>query len=114
MLTHDYLFDASVEYETTYQWLVERDLRAADRFDDAVNKTIDMLLEWPEAGPVWPGAETWKNWNDKPLPRSYRVPGFDYRIVYVVIDSTLTIVAIASTKRHPGYWQQRLQPNPTS
>jgi hypothetical protein len=35
------------------------------------------LLAWPESGPVWPG------WDTMPLVRSYGVPGFPYRLVYV-------------------------------
>jgi hypothetical protein len=41
--------------------------------------------------------------------RSKGVSGFPFRVVYFVRDEFLTIVAVAPTKRRPGYWQDRAQ-----
>ena len=36
------------------------------------------------------------------------VTGFPYRIVYFVEDDLLTVVAVAHSKRRPGYWRDRV------
>lgn len=34
--------------------------------------------------------------------------GFPYRVIYFARDDLLMIVAVAHTKRRPGYWRERL------
>lgn len=40
--------------------------------------------------------------------RSAKVKRFPYRIVYVVIDDAIDVIAVAHAKRRPGYWRRRL------
>jgi toxin ParE1/3/4 len=44
----------------------------------------------------------------QPAVRSKGVNGFPYRVVYFVTEELLTIVAVAHSKRRPGYWRERL------
>ena len=36
------------------------------------------------------------------------VTGFPYRILYFVEEDLLTVVAVAHSKRRPGYWRDRV------
>jgi len=56
----------------------------------------------PEAWAVWPG------WDREATVRSKGVTDFPYRIVYFVREDLLTILAVAHSKRRPGYWRDRI------
>ncbi len=56
----------------------------------------------PDAWASWPDSER------EPPVRSKGVTGFQYRGIYFVQDSRLTIVAVAHSKRRPGYWRERM------
>lgn len=53
-------------------------------------------------GAIWPG------WDGIPAVRSRRVPGFPFRLVYLVQPAELILIAFAHDKRLPGYWRERL------
>jgi len=73
-----------------------------DRFDAAVARAVQDIADRPNAWPKFPG------WGRLPLVRSRKVSIFPYRVVYVVHESELVILAIAHQHRHPGYWKHRL------
>jgi toxin ParE1/3/4 len=67
----------------------------------ALRRAIRGVLEAPER---WPP-------DDDGL-RSGRVAGFPYRLIYWWTDGEYSlVVAIAHTKRRPGYWKARLGPS---
>ena len=43
------------------------------------------------------------------MVRSKGVNGFPYRVVYFVAGEQLVVVAVAHTKRRPGYWRDRVR-----
>jgi len=43
-----------------------------------------------------------------PSIRKYRVPGFPFNILYRIVDSGIEVLVVASHKRRPGYWTERL------
>ena len=45
----------------------------------------------------------------EPDIRSAKVKRFPYRVVYVIVDETVDVVAVAHAKRRPAYWRQRLR-----
>jgi len=43
-----------------------------------------------------------------PDVRSAKVMRFPYRVVYVVVDDRIDVIAVAHAKRRPGIWRRRL------
>ena len=94
--------EATAELRTDISWYEDRGPGLGDRFEVSVDSVIDGVLEWRESGSVWP------SWESIPVVRSRRVPGFPYRLVYLVQPGELVVVAIAHEKRKPGYWRDRV------
>lgn len=44
----------------------------------------------------------------EPDIRSVKVKRFPYRVVYVVVDDAIDVIAVAHAKRRPGYWRRKL------
>ncbi|HMR48249.1 MAG TPA: type II toxin-antitoxin system RelE/ParE family toxin [Arachnia sp.] len=95
--------EARAEFDADIDWHDDREVGLGDRFEDEVLVALDASVAAPEAWAVWPG------WDREPVVRSKRVREFPYRVVYFVQDDQLTIVAVAHTKRRPGYWQGRIK-----
>lgn len=71
-------------------------------FLDAIDESLQRIVDWPLSAPVFPG------WEDTPSVRSMRVRVFPYRVLYYVTDANVVILAYAHQRRGPGYWQSRL------
>ena len=87
------LFDAGAWFEAQRPGL-------GDRFDDEVGQVLAYIDAAPNGGTRWRAtpASTW------------RVRTFPFLIVYLVEPEEIVIVAVAHTKRRPGYWLSRLAP----
>lgn len=71
-----------------------------DEFPSAVVTTFDRILESPNTHPFESGA----------LPcRKRRVPRFPYRVVFLVADVSVEVVAAPHDRRKPRYWQRRVR-----
>jgi hypothetical protein len=51
----------------------------------------------PSGGTAWPGVDA----------RTWRVARFPYLVVYAHERERVVVLAIAHTKRRPGYWVER-------
>jgi len=94
--------EAVAEFRADVAWYEDRGTGLGDRLEASVDDVIDRALEWPESAAVWPG------WDSIPVVRSLRVPGFPYRLVYLLQPDEFVVIAIAHTKRKPGYWRDRV------
>lgn len=65
-------------------------------FLDAVEKSVDRILEHPDAGIVVAGNV-----------RRRLIPRFPYGVLYRIKEDTVRILAIMHQKRRPFYWQDR-------
>ena len=101
-LTSQFHPEATAEFRAEVAWYDGRQDGLGARFETAVFDLIDDLLDWPNSGVVWPDAYPTQ------VVQSYGVPDFPYRVVYLVKDEELFIVAVASDHREPGYWRNRL------
>jgi len=89
---------ASEELVEAVRWYETRRSGLGGEFLDAIVRTIDLIRAHPEIGTARPGR----------LPnRQLRVPRFPYRIVYRTREEDIYVVAVAHTKRRPGYWRDR-------
>jgi toxin ParE1/3/4 len=68
------------------------------RFVDAVDVALEQVEESPNRFPLL----------FEPDIRSAKVKRFPYRVVFVVVDGVIDVVAIAHAKRRPAYWRRRL------
>jgi toxin ParE1/3/4 len=81
--------DAAAYYERNVTGLGER-------FGSEVRHAIERLLEYPELGaPI-----------DAAL-RRLMLPRFPYFLIYSFTPDLLRVVAVAHTRRRPGYWRSR-------
>ncbi|HEY4239314.1 MAG TPA: type II toxin-antitoxin system RelE/ParE family toxin [Kofleriaceae bacterium] len=67
------------------------------RFLLAVEKTLDRIDAAPLRPPILIAPDI----------RSAKVERFPYRVVYLVIDDVIDVVAVAHAKRRPMYWRRR-------
>jgi toxin ParE1/3/4 len=68
------------------------------RFLGAVEQTLTRISEAPEAFPLEHGTDS---------ARSAKVLRFPYRIVFVVHEGTVFVIAVAHGRRRPSYWKRR-------
>ena len=91
--TLEYLDRALVEAEAAAQWYRERSPTAAERFSAELDQAETAILERPEA---WPTGEQGT--------RRYLLHHFPFAVIYRVEESRILIVAVAHSRRRPGYW----------
>jgi len=68
------------------------------RFIEAVDEALARIVAAPDRFPLL----------CEPDVRSVKVKRFPYRVVYVIVDNDVDVVAVAHAKRRPHYWRQRL------
>lgn len=75
---------------------------SGQKFLDAVDRALERLALWPESG-----APENARVGDA-LIRSVRLPGTQYRAVYLVTAEKLWVLAVAHDRQQPGFWQDRM------
>lgn len=95
--------EARAEFFAEIDWYDAREAGVGERFELAVRTAIEDAVQSPDAWPQRP------NLSCDTVVRSRSVSGFPYRLVYVVLDRLLTVVAVAHERRRPGYWQARIE-----
>jgi len=91
--------EARAEQQLAVETYTLRSLDVGDRFERALSYCLRLICDEPETWPLWRG---------RPGIRSHRVRGFPYRMIYVIRDGRVFIVAVAHGRRRPGYWLPRL------
>lgn len=94
--------EARREYLDALTWYAGLNAEVGERFYDETNDSRNLIREWPGSAPPYRHIER------TPPIRSKRVSGFPYRIVYLVQDAELVVIAYAHERRRPGYWRSRL------
>jgi len=97
--------EAEVEYRLAGRYYEERREHLGIEFFDAVDATIDHIIEFPRADALVPRISP-----DLPVRRR-AVMRFPYHVVYLETSGNLRILAIAHDRRKPGYWMKRLAPS---
>lgn len=80
-----------------FLWYRERNALIADAFRAEVFDTIDRIADAPLAK----GADEEGN-------RKRVLHRFPYSVIYEVLGSTVTILAVAHHRRKPGYWRSQV------
>lgn len=90
--------EAARELAADVRYYDERYPGRGQRFAAAVEHTLVLIADFPLAFPVLydPGI------------RSAKVSRFPYRVVYVVLEPDVDVIAVAHAKRRQAYWRGRV------
>ena len=89
--------EASLEVQEAYLWYAERDQKTARLFAGEVNVAIEKIRRSPKRWPRYDGSV-----------RRYVLHGFPFQIIYYPdATGTVYVLAVAHTRKRPGYWTHR-------
>ena len=88
---------AALEYDSTFEWYLERSELAAARFIDEIQIALVAIGRNPHRWPL-----------GRRSTRKFILPNFPFSLIYRELPSKIEIVAIAHGKRRPDYWKDRL------
>lgn len=94
--------DADEEYRAAARWYEGRRDGLGTEFLDAVDAAINQVVRCPRAGAPVPRVPV-----DLPVRRA-PVKRFPYHVIYVEMEATIRVIAIAHDRRRPRYWKSRL------
>ena len=90
------------EHQSTVEWYAARDPAVARRFVEAIQNAFDRICENPRSFPLVAGAL------GRDEVRRIVLRGFPFVIPYVVQEEAVFVLALAHTRRSPGYWKVRV------
>ena len=88
--------DARAEFLEAVQYYEDSQTGLGRRFRVAVEAAVKSITESPFRYRVL-----------HPPFRRYLLPNFPYAIIYCIEPENILIIAVAHTKRKPGYWIKR-------
>ena len=97
MRTVRYHPDARAEFLNQVGYYAAIGTRLADRYDEAVYIAERQAADAPE---TWP---KYKRKTRRIVDRTFK-----FSFVYLYNESEVYVVAVAPTRRKPGYWRERL------
>lgn len=89
--------EAREEFREAIRWYRARNLPVSIEFRVAVSTVVRTISDAPLRWPSYLHGT-----------RRYVLPRFPFSIVYLDENNLLTVIAIAHSKRKPGYWKDRL------
>ena len=98
-MTYEFLHPAVREFEEAYDWYVERSVRAAEGFRNAVRGAIANAIANPTSAGFLVGKRS----------RKIKLEPYRYGLIYFVYGEVVYVVAIASNRRPPHYWKRRMK-----
>jgi plasmid stabilization system protein ParE len=87
---------AEAEYEAALAWYLERSPRAADGFEAAVERALASVTAAPELDPLCGDRH-----------RFCLLRRYPYSLIYRLEGNEVCDVAVAHSRRSPGYWKGR-------
>jgi len=93
--------EAIAEAAAARRWYSDRSCDAADAFLAELDLGVKNIQSYPEIYPPYLHGT-----------RRYLLRRFPYLIVYRVAPSAIQIIAVAHSRRRPGYWKTRQSPTP--
>lgn len=76
------------------------------RLEHQVGRVVLRLRQSPRSAPIWPGLDSAYE------VRRAKVRRHPFLVVYMVHSDQLVILAVAHTKKKPGYWASRIDNAP--
>ena len=93
----EFHIEAALEYDSTFEWYLERSELAAARFIVEIQLGLLAIVENPQRWPLGHRGT-----------RKFILPNFPFSLIYRDLPSRIQIVAVAHGKRRPDYWKGRL------
>jgi plasmid stabilization system protein ParE len=90
---------ADAELRAAIRWYEEQESELGTRFEAAVYESLARIGASPRA---------WKPWSENPAVRIFSLWRFPFHIPYVSEGSRIIVLAVAHSKREPGYWRDRM------
>jgi hypothetical protein len=88
---------ASQEVREAYLWYAECDQKTARLFAGEISLAIEKIRRSPKRWPKYDGSV-----------RRYVLHGFPFQIIYNLdAAGTVCVLAVANTRKRPGYWKSR-------
>ena len=87
---------AERDYAESLAWYLHRSVSAADAFDAAVARGLEMIASDPERFPQCDSRH-----------RYYLIDRFPFQIIYRIHNEDVLVIAVAHLSRDPGYWLGR-------
>lgn len=101
MIEADFHPGALAEAEEAQLWYENKREGLGETFAAAVERAINRITEAPHFARA-----------DGDEVRRLVLERFPYSVVYVVLDSRIVVLAVAHSRRQPGYWRHRLRSLP--
>ena len=101
--THSFVPEAGEEYLLALTWYADNVSKAiAKRFRLDVQAGLDAICQSPQS------------WQKEEMDERFRrfvLKSFPFKIIYAVqVDKgNILVIAVASTRRKPGYWEERVE-----
>jgi plasmid stabilization system protein ParE len=95
--------EAAAELQEAASWYESERPGLGLAFLAAVERAVEHLAAWPEAGSTIPGVATDLGVRKVPVAR------FPYYLAFLVGSDSLRVLAVAHERRRPGYWSPRAQ-----
>lgn len=93
----EYHPDASDEVADAFDWYSSVNPDAGERFKLELDRAEELVERSPESwGPYFHDTQ------------GFRFRGFPFVMAYIVRDERIIVIAVAHTRRRPGYWRERL------
>lgn len=94
--------EASAELEDAARWYEQRHAGLGLVFVAAVDRAVESIVRWPQAGVPIDGLAPDLDVRRVPVSR------FPYYLAYLVSDDEIHVLAIAHDRRRPAYWSRRV------
>ena len=88
--------DAEAEYEAALAWYWARSAKAAQGFEAAFERALELIAANPDLYP---------RCDDR--HRFCVLRRYPYSLIYRVDENQVRVVAVAHSRRLPGYWSNR-------
>lgn len=88
--------EALDEYQDALAWYHARSRRAAERFEAEADRVLGMIAANPGMFPLYEEDQ-----------RYAILRRFPYSMVYQVRPARIDVIAVAHSRRSPGYWKGR-------
>jgi plasmid stabilization system protein ParE len=88
--------DAEAEYEAALAWYLARSVRAAAGFEEAFERALESIAANPYLHPLCDDRH-----------RFCVLRRYPYSVIYRVDGDQVRVVAVAHSRRLPGYWSGR-------
>jgi toxin ParE1/3/4 len=94
----EFTFEAREEYNDAIDWYASRSAMAPTGFEDATSDALKRIANDPDRFP-------------KSLAgcRRCALKGYPFNIMFYATADRIIVVAVAHSKRRPGYWKKRLE-----